>query len=663
VRHRIALLLASIIMSSQPILARDLDLEERVAAQRAIERVFWAHRIWPEGNAGPKPPLEQVLPESVLRARVDDALRMSSALERFWGQGIRAADLRDEIERMAAHTGAPEVLRELFAALGDDPFLIAEILARPIVAERRLYARYQDEAPLLAEPQRSFESWWDALRALTTPEVAPPSDDYDLTPLLLIPCAKDTWTPVNNADVVGKPSPRHYHTAVWTGTEMIIWGGRALNPPGNPIYLGDGGRYVPATDTWVGLTGTGAPVPRVLHGASWSGTEMIVWGGASDTLGLLNTGGRYNPTSNTWVATSIAGAPSGRANHTQEWVGSTLVVWGGLEPSVTNTGGRYSPVANSWSATTTSGAPTARRTATSVRSGPEVIFWGGDDNAGTTYATGGHYNPTANVWMPTTVGGAPAARSFHTAVWTGDRMIVWGGGDNSGLMATGGRYDVTGDPPQWSATSTTNAATSRQLHTAVWTGCEMVIWGGYGIPNPSTNQGGRYDPALDRWLPTWLPGAPSIRYSHVAAFSGSEMVVWGGTTGAGDFGDGARYCACPCPLTAFSGIPTIRFATQTTVTWTGLAGATHYDLVRGDLGALRASGGNFATATNACPGENVPASPTIDGTAPAPGAGLYYVLRGADRCSASNGTYDTGTPQQVGLRDAEVGAAPGTCQP
>ena len=40
------------------------------------------------------------------------------------------------MERMAQHTKQPEVLREIFAALGNDPFVIAECLARPVLSER-----------------------------------------------------------------------------------------------------------------------------------------------------------------------------------------------------------------------------------------------------------------------------------------------------------------------------------------------------------------------------------------------------------------------------------------------------------------------------------------------------------------------------------------------
>jgi hypothetical protein len=47
---------------------------------------------------------------------------------------------------------------------------------------------------------------------------------------------------------------------------------------------------------------------------------------------------------------------------------------------------------------------------------------------------GGRYNPAANSWTAVPTTGAPAARDYHTAVWTGSEMIVWGGnGSGSGF--------------------------------------------------------------------------------------------------------------------------------------------------------------------------------------------------------------------------------------
>src|SRR5258706_16346220 len=92
-----------------------LSFGDRIAAQKAIEQVYWNHRIWPKENPGPKPPLEAVLSDELIRGRVDDYLKKSNALEEGWNRPIAADQLQAEIDRMTAQTKSPEVLRELFA--------------------------------------------------------------------------------------------------------------------------------------------------------------------------------------------------------------------------------------------------------------------------------------------------------------------------------------------------------------------------------------------------------------------------------------------------------------------------------------------------------------------------------------------------------------------
>src|SRR4029077_8462136 len=96
---------------------------ERAAYQRAIEEVYWRHRIWPRENPDPKPPLDAVISQEKLEKKVEDYLRNSQELEDHWQRPLRAEQLQAEMERMAKHTKQPDVLRELFAALGDDPFV------------------------------------------------------------------------------------------------------------------------------------------------------------------------------------------------------------------------------------------------------------------------------------------------------------------------------------------------------------------------------------------------------------------------------------------------------------------------------------------------------------------------------------------------------------
>ena len=85
-------------------------------------------------------------------------------------------------------------------------------------------------------------------------------------------------------------------------------------------------------------------------------------------------------------------------------------------------------------------------------------------------------------------------------------MIVWGG-DNGGRLNTGGRYNPSTD--RWIATSTTNAPDARGCHTAVWTGSEMIVWGGLEQPSTYFNTGGRYNPSTDSWTATSTTNAPT----------------------------------------------------------------------------------------------------------------------------------------------------------
>ena len=98
-----------------------------------------------------------------------------------------------------------------------------------------------------------------------------------------------------------------------------------------------------AQEAWTPTSLTNAPTARIAHTAVWTGSKMIVWGGLQDYYGL-NTGGIYDPTTDTWTATSTTNAPAGRYYHTAVWTGSRMIVWGGYSAGTgLNTGGVYDP--------------------------------------------------------------------------------------------------------------------------------------------------------------------------------------------------------------------------------------------------------------------------------------------------------------------------------
>lgn len=521
---------------------------ERIAYQRAIEQVYWRHRIWPKERPNPKPSLDAVMSQTQLEKKVEDYLRNSQALEDYSQRPLTVEQLQTEINRMARDTRQPDVLRELFEALGNDPFVIAECLARPALADRLATNLYAQDQRLRGELRRRTESWRTTAETQTANVMAAARANYTLPTISDRPggCIDDTWTATSTTNT---PAARDSHTAVWTGSEMIVWGGYG------GISFNTGGRYNPSTDAWTATSTVNAPSARNGHTAVWTGSEMIVWGG-DDGQGL-NTGGRYNPATNSWMATSTTNAPLGRIFHTAVWSGSQMLVWGGWNHVEFNTGGRYDPSADSWTAISNTSAPSARLNHSAVWTGSEMIVWGGWN--GTSYFnTGGKYNPSTDSWAATSTTNAPTGRDQHATVWTGNEMIVWGGddGSNSGVN-TGGRYDPGTN--SWMATNTTNAPGHRFSHTAVWNGNDMIVWGGTDTLQQFST-GGRYNPGTDNWIPTATTNAPERRAYHTAVWSGSEMIVWGGLNDLGPFflNTGGRYCAqqstpTPTPTTTPTG--------------------------------------------------------------------------------------------------------------
>jgi hypothetical protein len=115
---------------------------------------------------------------------------------------------------------------------------------------------------------------------------------------------------------------------------MLVWGGWDAAH----THTNTGGRYDPAVDSWTATTTAGVPSARHYHTAVWTGSKMIVWGAA-----IPNTGGQYDPAGDSWTVTTVTGTPTERDQHTAVWTGSKMIVWGGTPDGINyvNTGGSY----------------------------------------------------------------------------------------------------------------------------------------------------------------------------------------------------------------------------------------------------------------------------------------------------------------------------------
>lgn len=579
--------------------ARPLSFSERVDARRAIEGVLWAHRLWPKENRSPKPSLSEWLPAGALEREIEDDLRKSDALASRWGRAITHEALQAELNRMTRDSRAPDVLREILAALHGDAFLAAEVLARHSLVDRLIRSAYAYDGRVhqdlyrRAQAARQSVSDISGLRAAgdrfveTRDELATGAGEaFDDGGKIFVRRLEETdWrarlmalsattgararSPEEALRVlpVGVPGTleegeREFTvtaisdigrdrvtvaTAVWQKTPFDSWWQDAraafesnVNPPsGTYVLAALAAPGNPCTnDTWYPLKRR-IPQARSEAASVWTGSEMIVWGGFSGS-GALGDGGRYRPDTDTWIETSSTGAPSARRRAAAVWTGTQLIVWGGengaASPTAFNDGFRYDPALDRWTAITPLFSPTARSQATAVWTGSKMIVWGGVDQSGlNTPQTGGVYDPTFEQWTPTSTTNAPTGRIGHTAVWSGGDMIVWGGLANSFFTQTGRRYNPATDT--WTTmTVTTGTPAGRAFHTAVMFAGRMLVWGGQVNSLACAGDGAFYDPGSSTWQSVSVAGAPpGPRMRHTAvvvadpgAPGNFRMVIFGG---------------------------------------------------------------------------------------------------------------------------------------
>ena len=149
--------------------------------------------------------------------------------------------------------------------------------------------------------------------------------------------ATDTWRSLPPAPI----SARSPLASVWTGSRWLLWGAGPGRESDCPM---DGASYDPATNTWSAIPE--APL-RINDGhAVWTGTEMIVFGaellGGNHSQTKVAVGEAYDPAAGTWRTLS----PS----HIDPQ--ATDVVWDGREMVAADylvNAAAYDPVSDTWS--------------------------------------------------------------------------------------------------------------------------------------------------------------------------------------------------------------------------------------------------------------------------------------------------------------------------
>jgi hypothetical protein len=380
--------------------------------------------------------------------------------------------------------------------------------------------------------------WWLGQRGDDQPAASGVTTVPSTSPRVTSPPATGGPTPTTTTQKVGTwqrlpaapiPTATYEFDRVSTGRELLLNG--AVHD-GKGGLRAAGAAYNPATRTWRKLPPGPDPAEAMEGGytAVWTGTEMLGWG-----LGL---NAAYNPATNRWRRVS---GPFGGS----VWTGRQALTWGGgCCGSASAEGGAYNPATDTWQRLPRS--PLAGRHPVMAWTGTELVIAGGNDADGRIFRDAAAYNPTTRSWrrLPP----LPAPRTGATATWTGTEVLVVGGHhggiDKGGLYADGLAYNPAIN--RWRRLPAMEVG--RVAHPAVWTGRQLLVWGGQtvraGVRTAPTH-GLAYDPAANRWSAP--PTAPLRgRTGHLAVWTGSQMLIWGGgpareTDPQRAFADGAAY--------------------------------------------------------------------------------------------------------------------------
>lgn len=338
------------------------------------------------------------------------------------------------------------------------------------------------------------------------------------------------------------------HTAVWTGTEMIVFGGGGLDGSG---ALADGARYNPSTDSWTKLAAPPAVFSggRTLHTAVWTGSKMIIWGGEDGAKTQRAEGAAYDPATNTW--SMIAAAPiSGCSGCGAIYSIPTdeMIVWGGAAAE----GAAYKVSTNAWRKLAASPLSARNHFAAFHVSDDLGVFGGSNDQV-----DGARYSVAADTWE--LVGAVPVdfvgRHDFSWAASTNAFYLFGGVTEPSGKYLPRSDFYMRTlvdwhDSLAWSklpdAPASVLAPPQRALGQAWFDGSRFYVWSGTtadasGAPYIASG-GAVFDTVTSKWSAMPDASAPSPRAAASVVWTGDYAIIWGGLKSFSAFGaDGATF--------------------------------------------------------------------------------------------------------------------------
>ncbi len=405
--------------------------------------------------------------------------------------------------------------------------------------------------------------------------------------------ARNVWTPLRPA---GAAVPRlSAHSAVWdpVGDQVLIFGGFGAERT-DGLWA-----YHPANNRLELLTPAGpTPRGRGYHSAVWTGDTMLLFGGVGGRFDLYEDLWSYDPRSNTWTEIEVDGPrPTGRFYQSAAWdpIDERLYIFGGFDiaTGLLEDFWSYDPAENTWTQLLPNDRwPPSRLSAsmTWISAGEQLLLYGG--GCGGCYRDDlWAYQPATDTWqLLATPQDRPRARGGQGAVWDEARqqLLVFAGGESlndlwsyrpaanswarltptvtmlpalagaqsvwdksRGQMLTFGGDPGTADPGPpdvvriyrpasntWEEIMTTGGPRVRSGHTVVWDDetAQAFLFGGRRDDGTASDELWSYQPASRRWtrLADGTAG-PVARAFHSAAWDPRNRQLWifGGTGSSG----------------------------------------------------------------------------------------------------------------------------------
>jgi len=269
----------------------------------------------------------------------------------------------------------------------------------------------------------------------------------------------DGWT-----ELPPPPQWRDRSAIVWTGSELLSWGGRVGG--GGPA-VNDGFAFDPATRTWTAIPP--APGPLGAPAAVWTGDEALFFelGGEPGSGSMF----AFDPDARRWR--SLSPPPQEPAwGGAWAWTGSELVVAGGGDV----------------------GDPTTHRA------------WALD--------------PVHDTWRP--LPEMPIAVNLADATWTGEGVVVLGSEiDRRNHASTRTAVAAAYDPVEDSWRRLPDPPVSAQTSAVDTVGGRLVAWEGY---SPASAE---YLPTENRWRSIDMGGLEGSECYAQGAVVDASLVTWG----------------------------------------------------------------------------------------------------------------------------------------